>query len=58
MVIEVFFKRCFGNGKFLWLWGVKGNNLKNVDVEFLLGKLICVIGVFGSGKLILINEIL
>lgn len=58
MKIEILVECCFGNGKFLWLRGVKGNNLKNVDVEFFLGKFICVIGVFGSGKFMLINDIL
>jgi Excinuclease ATPase subunit len=47
-----------GNGKSLWLYGCKGNNLKNVDVEFPLGKLIVVTGVSGSGKSTLINETL
>ncbi len=47
-----------GNGKSIWLKGAKGNNLKNVDVEFPLGKLICVTGVSGSGKSTLINETL
>lgn len=47
-----------GNGKSIWLRGVKGNNLKNVDVEFPLGKLIVVTGVSGSGKSTLINETL
>ncbi|UUC44258.1 excinuclease ABC subunit UvrA [Flavobacterium cerinum] len=47
-----------GNGKTLKLTGASGNNLKNVSVEFPLGKLICVTGVSGSGKSTLINETL
>ena len=47
-----------GNGKSLRLYGCKGNNLKNVDAEFPLGKLIVVTGVSGSGKSTLINETL
>lgn len=47
-----------GNGKSIWIKGAKGNNLKNVDVEFPLGKLIVVTGVSGSGKSTLINETL
>ena len=51
-------KRREGNGKSIKLSGASGNNLKNVTVEFPLGKLICVTGVSGSGKSTLINETL
>lgn len=51
-------ERRKGNGKFLELKGAKGNNLRNVDVKFPLGKFICVTGVSGSGKSTLINETL
>ena len=51
-------KRRKGNGKSLILIGCTGNNLKHVDVEFPLGKLIVVTGVSGSGKSTLINETL
>ena len=47
-----------GNGKSLWIRGASENNLKHIDVELPLGKLICVTGVSGSGKSSLINEIL
>jgi excinuclease ABC subunit A len=56
--IEVPKQRREGNGKILKLSGATGNNLKNVTVEFPLGKLICVTGVSGSGKSTLINETL
>lgn len=49
--IEIPQKRREGNGHSLWLRGARGNNLKGVDVEFPLGKLICVTGVSGSGNL-------
>lgn len=47
-----------GKGKSIILKGASGNNLKGVDVEFPLGKLILVTGVSGSGKSTLINETL
>ena len=47
-----------GNGKSITIKGASGNNLKDVDVEFPLGKLIVVTGVSGSGKSTLINETL
>jgi excinuclease ABC subunit A len=51
-------ERRKGNGKFIELTGVSGNNLRNVSVKFPLGKLILVTGVSGSGKSTLINETL
>jgi excinuclease ABC subunit A len=51
-------KRRKGNGNFLELKGVAGNNLKNVNVKFPLGTLIVVTGVSGSGKSTLVNETL
>jgi len=51
-------ERRKGNGKFIELKGVKGNNLKDVSVKFPLGKLILITGVSGSGKSTLINETL
>lgn len=51
-------ERRKGNGKFIELKGVKGNNLRDIHVKFPLGKLILVTGVSGSGKSTLINETL
>ena len=56
--IEIPAVRRPGNGKSLVLYGARGNNLKNVDVSFPLGKFICITGVSGSGKSSLINDTL
>lgn len=47
-----------GNGNFIELNGLTGNNLKNIDVKFPLGTFICVTGVSGSGKSTIVNETL
>ncbi len=56
--IEIPAQRRRGNGQTLGLRGARGNNLKNVDIDFPLGMLIGVAGVSGSGKSSLINETL
>ena len=56
--IEVPSHRRNGNGKCLRLIGCSKNNLKDIDVEIPLGKLVTITGVSGSGKSTLLNEIL
>lgn len=56
--VEVPAKRREGNGRSIKIYGARGNNLKNIDVEFPLGKLICVTGVSGGGKSSLVNDTL
>ena len=56
--IEIPAKRREGNGHSIRIFGARGNNLKNIDVEFPLGKLICVTGVSGGGKSSLVNDTL
>lgn len=56
--IEIPKIRRKGTGKYLKIKGAKENNLKNIDVNIPLGKLVCITGVSGSGKSSLINEIL
>ena len=50
--------RRTGNGQSIKLTGARGNNLKNITVEFPLGVMICITGVSGSGKSSLINDTL
>ena len=56
--IEVPPARRKGSGKCIRITGACGNNLRSVDVEFPLGKLICVTGVSGSGKSSLVSDTL
>ena len=56
--IEIPKKLRPGSGEKITIKGASGNNLKNINVSFPLGKMICVTGVSGSGKSTLINETL
>ena len=56
--VEVPEKRREPNGNWIKVIGARENNLKNINVDFPLGVLICVTGVSGSGKSMLVNEIL
>ena len=50
--------RRAGNGLSLTVTGARENNLRGIDVEFPLGRLVCITGVSGSGKSSLVYEIL
>jgi excinuclease ABC subunit A len=57
-IIETPVHRRQGNGKALKLEGAKGNNLKNLTLQFPLGIFIAITGVSGSGKSTMVNETL
>ncbi|WP_267383186.1 excinuclease ABC subunit UvrA [Cyanobacterium sp. uoEpiScrs1] len=57
-VIKTPARRRPGNGAHLKLISCQENNLKNIDIDIPLGKLVCITGVSGSGKSTLVNELL
>ena len=57
-IIPIPDERRKGNGKFIYIRGARGNNLKNINLTIELGRFICITGVSGSGKSSLINETL
>lgn len=51
-------KRRTGNGKYLRVLGAAAHNLKHINVDFPLGRFVCITGVSGSGKSSLVEDVL